>query len=88
MALDRAIRHGGSEGSVYDNRGILVFKENHNNVYGKYAIIRKIIGGSKMFSIPYTFANEDECYITIPALKRFAREKKKKILKQPWTDHS
>lgn len=25
MALDRAIRHGGSEGSVYDNRGILVF---------------------------------------------------------------
>lgn len=25
MALDRAIRHGGSEGSVYDDRGILVF---------------------------------------------------------------
>ena len=34
-----------------------------------------------MFSIPYTFANEDECYITIPALKRFAREKKKEDLK-------
>ena len=29
-----------------------------------------------MFSVPYTFANEDESYITIPALKRFAREKK------------
>ena len=25
MALDRAIRHGGSSGSVYDDRGILVF---------------------------------------------------------------
>lgn len=34
-----------------------------------------------MFSIPYTFANEDESYITIPALKRFAREKKKEDLK-------
>ena len=29
-----------------------------------------------MFSVPYTFANEDESYITVPALKRFAREKK------------
>lgn len=35
-----------------------------------------------MFSIPYTFANEDESYITLPALKRFAREKRKKTLKQ------
>lgn len=34
-----------------------------------------------MFSIPYTFANEDESYITLPALKRFAREKKKEDLK-------
>ena len=34
-----------------------------------------------MFSIPYTFANEDESYITIPALKRFAKEKKKEDLK-------
>ena len=34
-----------------------------------------------MFSIPYTFVNEDESYITIPALKRFAREKKKEDLK-------
>ena len=34
-----------------------------------------------MFSVPYTFANEDESYITIPALKRFAREKKKEDLK-------
>ena len=25
MALDRAIRNGGSSGSVYDDRGILVF---------------------------------------------------------------
>ena len=25
MALDRAIRNKGSDGSVYDNRGILVF---------------------------------------------------------------
>lgn len=25
MALDRAIRHGGSTGSVYDERGILSF---------------------------------------------------------------
>lgn len=25
MALDRAIRNGGTTGSVYDNRGILVF---------------------------------------------------------------
>ena len=25
MALDRAIRNGGSMGSVYDDRGILVF---------------------------------------------------------------
>ena len=30
-----------------------------------------------MFSVPYTFANEDESYITMPALKRFAKEKKK-----------
>ena len=29
-----------------------------------------------MFSIPYTFSNEDESYITIPVLKRFAKEKK------------
>lgn len=34
-----------------------------------------------MFSVPYTFANEDESYITVPALKRFAREKKKEDLK-------
>lgn len=34
-----------------------------------------------MFSIPYTFANEDESYITIPALKKFAREKRKEDLK-------
>lgn len=34
-----------------------------------------------MFSIPYTFANEDESYITIPALKRFAREKRNEDLK-------
>ena len=34
-----------------------------------------------MFSIPHTFANEDESYITIPALKRFAREKRNKELK-------
>lgn len=34
-----------------------------------------------MFSVPYTFANEDESYITIPALKRFAREKRKEDLK-------
>lgn len=27
-----------------------------------------------MFSIPYTFSNEDESYITIPVLKRFAKE--------------
>lgn len=25
MALDRAVRHGGSTGSVYDERGILSF---------------------------------------------------------------
>lgn len=36
-----------------------------------------------MFSVPYTFANEDESYITIPALKRFAREKKNEDLKTP-----
>ena len=29
-----------------------------------------------MFSIPYTFANEDESYITMPALRRFAKEKR------------
>lgn len=29
-----------------------------------------------MFSIPYTFASEDESYITIPALRRFAKEKR------------
>lgn len=34
-----------------------------------------------MFSIPHTFANEDESYITIPALRRFAKEKKKEDLK-------
>lgn len=34
-----------------------------------------------MFSVPYTFANEDESYITIPALKRFAKEKKNEDLK-------
>ena len=34
-----------------------------------------------MFSIPHTFANEDESYITIPALKRFAREKRNDDLK-------
>ena len=34
-----------------------------------------------MFSIPHTFANEDESYITIPALRRFAREKRKEDLK-------
>ena len=28
-----------------------------------------------MFSIPYTFASEDESYITMPALRRFAKEK-------------
>lgn len=30
-----------------------------------------------MFSIPYTFASEDESYITMPALRRFAKEKGK-----------
>lgn len=34
-----------------------------------------------MFSIPHTFANVDESYITIPALKRFAKEKRKEDLK-------
>ena len=34
-----------------------------------------------MFSIPHTFANEDESYITIPALRRFAKEKGKESLK-------
>lgn len=34
-----------------------------------------------MFSIPYTFSNEDESYITIPVLKRFAKEKKNEDLK-------
>lgn len=34
-----------------------------------------------MFSIPHTFANEDESYITIPALRRFAKEKGKDDLK-------
>lgn len=34
-----------------------------------------------MFSIPYTFANETENYITIPALRRFAKEKKNEDLK-------
>lgn len=34
-----------------------------------------------MFSIPEAFANEDEGYITIPALKRFAKEKKNEDLK-------
>lgn len=34
-----------------------------------------------MFSIPHTFASEDESYITIPALRRFAKEKHKEDLK-------
>lgn len=34
-----------------------------------------------MFSIPHIFANEEESYITIPALKRFAREKRNEDLK-------
>ena len=34
-----------------------------------------------MFTIPHTFANEDESYITIPALRRFAKEKSKEDLK-------
>lgn len=34
-----------------------------------------------MFSIPHTFVNEDESYITIPALRRFAKEKRKEDLK-------
>lgn len=34
-----------------------------------------------MFSIPYTFASEEESYITIPALKRFAKEKRNEDLK-------
>ena len=42
---------------------------------------KKVEGGMRMFSVPYTFANEDESYITIPALKRFAREKKNEDLK-------
>ena len=42
---------------------------------------KKVEGGMRMFSVPYTFANEDESYITIPALKRFAREKKNEDFK-------
>ncbi len=34
-----------------------------------------------MFSIPHTFASEDESCITIPALRRFAKEKRKEDLK-------
>lgn len=34
MALDRAIRNQGSEGSVYDGRGILVFKK--ENLSGRW----------------------------------------------------
>lgn len=34
-----------------------------------------------MFSIPHTFASEDENYITMPALRRFAKEKHKEDLK-------
>lgn len=34
-----------------------------------------------MFSIPHTFASEDENYITMPALRRFAKEKRKEDLK-------
>lgn len=34
-----------------------------------------------MFSIPQVFANEDESYITLPALKRFAKEKRQSDLK-------
>lgn len=32
-----------------------------------------------MFSIPHVFANEDESYITLPALKRFAKGKNRAI---------
>lgn len=38
-------------------------------------------GGRYMFSIPQVFANEDESYITLPALRRFAKEKKQSDLK-------
>lgn len=34
-----------------------------------------------MFSIPYAFSNEDESYITLPALRRFAKEKRQNDLK-------
>lgn len=34
-----------------------------------------------MFSIPHAFASEDENYITIPALRRFAKEKRQEDLK-------
>ena len=34
-----------------------------------------------MFSVPHTFANQDESYITIPVLKKFAKERKKEDLK-------
>ena len=34
-----------------------------------------------MFSIPHTFGSEDESYITMPALRRFAKEKRKEDLK-------
>ena len=34
-----------------------------------------------MFSIPYGFANEDESYITIPAMRRFAKERRNDDLK-------
>lgn len=34
-----------------------------------------------MFTIPYTYENEDERYITIPALRRFAKEKRNEDLR-------
>ena len=34
-----------------------------------------------MFSIPYAFANEADSYITIPALRRFAKERRNDDLK-------
>lgn len=40
-----------------------------------------MIGGAEMFEIPVTFADENESYITMPALKRFAKERKRDDLK-------
>lgn len=34
-----------------------------------------------MFTIPYEFSNDGDCYITMPVLKRFAKERKKEDLK-------